>query len=191
LRKIEASLARTLLLYSLIPLTVVSLFAALAPFRLLGRHVTPLAPVLVLLLAHAAASPAKWWLNRLFIVLWFISALMLRFHPRHYRDDYRDAAVKARAALDHGQRVWWAADSAGAEYYKLPLTEVEAPNSALKAANRRNFSELSRPEIVILSKPDLYDFSGALQTFLDTNHYELVRTLPAFTIWSRPGTELD
>ena len=39
------------------------------------------------------------------------------------------------------------------------------------------------PELIIASKPDVYDGRDAFAEYLRQNHYLKLATLPAFTIW--------
>ena len=187
LRRVERSLWTTFLLYSVLPLIFVTLLAWVAPFRLLGRHVTPLAPVVFVTLAYAASATMKWGANRWFIPLWFASALMLRFHPRHYRDDYRAAAQEARSALAKGETVWWSADTAAAQYYDLPVADfARAPGALLTVSlSPERHDRVPPPDVVIASKPDIFDGTNAIRAFVTEKGYVVVQRLPAFTIWRK------
>jgi hypothetical protein len=46
-------------------------------------------------------------------------------------------------------------------------------------------SLMPAPDLIIISKPDLYDGRGALKDYLSQGGYEKSATLPAFTIWAR------
>ena len=185
LRKVERSVVQAMLLYAVTPFLFVTTLAFFAPFRLLGRHVTPLVPVVFVLLAYSALRPARWWINRLFLVLWVVSAVLLRMAPRHRRDDYRGAAELARESLADGRRVWWAADAGGAEYYGLALSKTDTGSStaAFLAANRHDLAKATRPDVILLSKGDIFDAAGDVRSFLEANSYRQKASLPAFTIW--------
>ena len=80
-------------------------------FRVLGRHLAPLAAPLFLLLAMGvAAAWRRGMAGRIlaagFFALWLASGLSLRFAARHGKDDYRGAAAVAKAALAQGEIVW-------------------------------------------------------------------------------------
>lgn len=188
LRKVEGKMWMTFLIYSAVPLMIVVALAIFAPFRLLARHVTPIAPVIFVLLAYAASSPSRWGMNRMFLPLWLLSAILLRFYPAHHRDDYRTAATIAKEAIARGELVWWAADRGGAEYYGLRLNNSDQLHEqvALLSANRSDLQGMPPPGLVVLSKGDLFDSAGDLQRFLMANQYKQVRTLPAFSIWQAP-----
>jgi hypothetical protein len=128
----------------------------------------------------------------LFVALGLVSCLSLRFAARHARDDYRGAAARARVALAQGQIVWWSAARAGAEYYRLPTSLP--PGTAGRALELINVAPtelagLPMPDLVVGSKPDLHDASGAVATFLATREYQPAEMLPGFTIWVRAGRQ--
>ena len=130
------------------------------------------------------------------------SALSLRFSDRHRKDDYQAAATLAKQELAAGKRIWWAAGELGARYYKLPgefdymgeLTNQhklyaclnQAGVQAVSAASSACLDTLLAPDVVILSKPETFDQSGAITAYLKNRNYAKTQVLPAFTIW-RPA----
>jgi hypothetical protein len=174
------------------PVLVLVAAGVVAHFRLLGRHLTPLAAVglWVLTLGFAALAKERAWWKRGIVGVWvtlsLLSCLSLRFAPRHARDDYRNAATRARVALGRGQVVWWSAARAGAEYYRLPTdlppggkgTAVELINVA-----PATLASLPLPDLVVASKPDLHDAGGALAAYLSGHGYRPAEALAGFTIW--------
>jgi hypothetical protein len=162
-------------------------------FRLLGRHCTPLLVLVVYLLGMGVARLwssrhgwAKGWVV-LFVGLSLVSSLSLRFAPRHTRDNYRDAAAIAKQALQNGKTVWWNADDKGAAYYHLPLAThgAAAASQALWLVNpsREMLRMTAPPDVIIASRPDVYDGGGALAEFVAHAHYRPVTNLMAFTVW--------
>ncbi|MDQ3200371.1 MAG: hypothetical protein M3Q46_14515 [Verrucomicrobiota bacterium] len=153
--------------------------------RLLGRHLTPLLPFLLALMAAGLttllSAPSAWkksiaWAS---LVILLLSALEIRFADRHRRDDYRSAALIAKQAQEAGRHVWWLADISTGLYYRVPLDSPEInPSPALPSPKQA-------PDLVILSKPDIYDSTGAVRAYLALNHFKVTRVLPAFEIWSR------
>ncbi|HEX4085878.1 MAG TPA: hypothetical protein VHY22_13275, partial [Chthoniobacteraceae bacterium] len=112
----------------LIPCAAIFALGYLKHFLVLGRHLMPMFPFL--LLAVAFALHRLWdggrLINRVVVVLVFAgltaSAMECRFAYRHRRDDYCDAAAIVKSALAHGERVWWAGDFGATVYYHLPLS---------------------------------------------------------------------
>jgi hypothetical protein len=168
-------------------------------FRALGRHFAPLAVLLLLILATGLLRlwQQRGWLGTglavafLLASLW--SCLLIRFAPRHEKDDCRQAATLAKTALMGGETVWWNAGDLAAAYYAMPLTTnsgVVTGSALLVAGPSPGFaSRFPKPDVVIASKPDIYDAQGALAAFLKANAYQPVTNFMAFTIWHRPGEQ--
>ncbi len=164
-------------------------------FRVLGRHFAPLAACLMLL--TACGLWALW--NRggwrrvcvgFFLLASLASAVSLRVASRHAKDDFRDAVALAGSALQQNERVWWCADGMGARFYGLPTDNQAARPDAGRAWLIRNpvlttLSSQPPPDLVVVSKPDLYDAAGGTQEYLARNHYQVWRKLAAFTLWRR------
>ena len=171
-----------------VAVALIFLFAVgyITHFRLLARHLTP---ALVIWFVVAAEGVEVLWrrgrfgrtLTLGFILLGTISGLELRFAHRHARDDYRGAAAVAHSAATAGQKVWWSADPNGASYYGVSGANVTF------VANRsaEQLRALPEPELVIVSKPDLYDNYGAVREYLNGHSYRRTSELPAFTIWGK------
>ena len=165
-----------------------------AHFRVLGRHFTPLLPALLLLLASGLAalwSQRSAWakgLALLFCLLSLGSCLSLRFLPRHEKDNYRAAATLARTALRNGQTVWWSAAEEGARYYRVPLAAGSSQaGAAWLVLNpvRETLAPLPVPQVIITSKPDIYDSQMALAEYVREQHFEPVARFAAFIVWGR------
>jgi hypothetical protein len=163
-------------------------------FKLLGRHLMPLEPVVILGLALALTSllERRAWGARFlvlgFCLLWLGSSLSLRFAPRHARDDYRSAAAAANTTLKAGKTVWWAADLCGADYYGVALAlEPMVPGKAFLAINLdpEKAAGLPQPDLVVLSKTDLFDADGGVQRLLTAGAYRKKYSFPAFTLWEK------
>jgi hypothetical protein len=166
-------------------------------FSVLGRHFTPLAPCLLLLIALGLNRLEKHggW-RRLLVVLFLLlslaSALSLRFCGRHAKDDNRTAATIANKANAVGKIVWWCADGRSALFYGVPLAppkpDVTAPGAVwwVKDATEDWMTNTAPPDLVLLSKPELHDANGLTRDFLKRNHYQLSQTFQAFTLWQKP-----
>ncbi|MBI3850110.1 MAG: hypothetical protein HY298_07455 [Verrucomicrobia bacterium] len=185
-------------------------------FRIVGRHFTPLMPVILFLLSTGLTTL---WCHRspsrdlraggvllgklvvgVFCCLSLLSCLSLRFAARHEKDDYRSAAALARTAINHGQQVWWNADPQGAAYYQVPLrvtgrSEPEATSNQPETGSawwvmnpsRETLVAARLPDVIVVTKPDLYDRQGALADYVKRTGYRKAVILPAFTIWQRAG----
>lgn len=166
--------------------------AMVTHFRLLGRHCTPLMPAWYIVFAAGIIS--LWQSPRLiskllvvsFLAVSLYSCLSIRFAQRHLRDDYASASAAAREALSAGQQVWWNAAEVGAGYYQVPYaTNSAAPDKAVLMVNPPDslLTELSKPQLVVASKIDLYDNQGALARFLKKEEFYPAAKFPAFTLW--------
>jgi hypothetical protein len=165
-------------------------------FRVLGRHFTPFVPVLLLLFTLGFSvlwSRRSAWARGvvlLFCALSLVSCLSLRFSSRHEKDNYRDAAAFAKTALHSGQVVWWNAAQEGAQYYDVPAaTRPGSSGEALLVINpaRETLIGLPAPQIIIASKPDVYDNQAALAEYVREHGFQPERSLTAFVIWRRGG----
>jgi hypothetical protein len=170
--------------------------AVVARWRVLGRHCTPLLPLVLFVFGSGVAALLRRrdWAGRLavaaFLGLSLVSCLSLRFCERHAKDDYRTAAAMARAALAQGKIVWWNADLNAATIYQLPLGEKpEDTGKAVFVANRgKGFDrDLPKPDLVLTSKPDIYDRNGALADYLNRAGFRPTASLAAFTAWQPAG----
>jgi hypothetical protein len=195
----------------LFPVAVVLSSGFVMHWRVLGRHLIAALPVLNLVLAlglialwQAGARAGQGWRRGLAAAAALAlmgSSLALRFSPEHRKDDYRAAAAAAQAALAQGQRVWWAAGVIGARYYGLTgefdvmgeLTSQHKPvachdQSAVQSvvnAPMPCLLALTRPDLVVLSKPETFDTQGAVSAYLNAQRFAMVQVLPAFTLWRR------
>ena len=155
--------------------------------RVLARHWMPALPVLLLIFAQF--SEASWkekLLFRspciLFLVVCMGSAFFFRFSPRHAKDDYRSASFVAQEYLDRGKTVWWAADGAAVLYYGVSSSPDDR-FYILMGESDDSLDKLPPPDLVVFSKPDVYDHSGALRRFLEANTYSELRRIPSFSFF--------
>ncbi len=174
--------------------------AAVMQFPFWGRHLAPLLPAVALAIALAAAPAglAATWPRRALCVALLAglaaSSLTLRFDQKYAKDDYRGAAAIARRALDAGQIVWWSADPEEcAQYYRLTNADKSA-RAGLFFALHPTAAELAarpRPDVVIQSKPDVFDTHRALTAYLSTYGFQASERLTAFVIWTRPAAQTN
>jgi len=157
--------------------------------RLLGRHFMPVLPFLTAFFAvgwERLIAARRLWSRLIAIsatLILFASALEIRFASRHQREDYRSAAGEARKAIVGGKKVWWAADINAAAYYGVPLS---SPNLTLSSdLAGASFQRLVTPDLVVFSKPDIYDPQGKIENYLRERDFKVTRTLPAIQIFER------
>lgn len=166
--------------------------ALVVHFPFWGRHLAPAFPFFVLSMAHVLAPSFGRKTKPLLVVLMsllFFSSLELRFAPRHAKDNYRAAAELARAALSKGSKVLWVADNAAAEYYGVPISVGNViPDRALqpRGDQQRQLAAFGLPDLVVLSKPSIYDAQGFARELLEKNRYQRAGTAQAFEFWRKP-----
>jgi hypothetical protein len=184
--------------YLLVPTVALFCLGELTGFRLLGRHLTPCFPVILWMLVKAV--DAFQGHGRLLWTavgcIWIESALFLRFAPEHRKDDYRYAAQAAREVLAKGGAVWWNADPVGAVFYGVPLRlavgthpygralPVASPGTPAVDWIHNPNSDLmvSKPDLVIRSRQDLYDTAKLFPAWVAANGYLCKERVPAFEL---------
>ncbi len=176
-----------------IPLGALVVMLFLKDFRFLARHIAPMSVLLAVLTGHVLGG-CGWEGNwrrmaqvsaAASVVIGVMGALSTRFCARHHKDDYRQAAQIARTAIGNGNPVVWAADAVTGKYYGLRSEQ---------RSNQMTFRvwDPSKPilvgnEMVILSKPDLYDPRGSLRFELKSGGFVIVDEIQAFTVWRALG----
>ena len=179
--------------------TVLAL-GVLTGFRVLGRHCMPILPFVFLALAMAAST--VWRGQRrvagralvvVFLLAMLSSALSYRFLHRHAKDDYRAAAEEARQTIDSSGVVWWAADLMGGKHYGLlpqlatSAKTVDANVGGVFMANSRSgkyLAELPSPDLIVVSKRDIYDREGALEEWIRTHGFRRAARRPGFEFYT-------
>jgi hypothetical protein len=161
-----------------------------AGFRILGRHFAPFTPIVILMMAvvvdFLSRRRSTVWMAVVVLLPWLVSDWGLRFSGTFQKDAYREAAAIALRAASENKSVWWAADPSALEFYATTL-HGDSPASEIITLANPNAADLKRqqpPDVVILSKPDLYDATGAITAFLTTSPPETRKVLPAFEIVS-------
>jgi len=147
---------------------VLALFfaASIANFPVWGRHFAPVVPTLagiVGLSVQVAIEKSSGHRKTpvgiaasVIVGLLAWSSLQIRLAERHQVEDYETAAAVAEVALESGMRVAWFAASLALDYYGLDdsrggrILVREVPSGAA-----------SEPFLIVLSKPDIHDPSGA------------------------------
>jgi hypothetical protein len=171
-----------------LPVACLVLLSHITEFRVLGRHLMPLAPWV--LVAWAGLAATLWERKRVsikalvvsLIIFLLASCLQFRGAERHAKDDYRSAAAWARFAVEQQSQVWWIADRAAALYYQVPIDDAHFV--VLQRPSAEQLSTLPTPVLICLSKPDVYDPDGVVAHWM-SNHadFQMQVVLPGFQIW--------
>jgi hypothetical protein len=169
------------------PAAILTFAGTAMHMRLLGRHFIPFLPFILAFLAIglkqllAASHSQGRVVAGVTTVILLLSALEIRFAPRHRRDDYRSAANLVRSAVAAGERVWWLADETAGAYYNLPLNSSNL--SLPSTLSNSSLATLPAPDLVCLSKPDIYDTDGTIRQYVREHDFRVKRVLPAFQIF--------
>lgn len=176
-------LAATSLIFVIVGISIQKAFWA--------RHFAPIVPFYVTLLGAAIAGilhKRKIPLAlgaALLIELLIFSSLNIRFGPHHRKENYRDAANIARSALAEKKSVWWAASFVGAEYYHLAYSITAPETGKVFYPLLSDTSKLPPPDLIIYSRPDIFDADGRIQNIIRQNGYRKVESPNSFVIWSK------
>ena len=197
-RRPDGRLVAAFALAVVLPALVAVIGMLLSDYRPLPRHFMPVLPAVIL--ALAALLPAALSQPSLVVraaavmlpLLWLTSSLNLRWREAHAKDDYRTAAAIAAAALRDNKEVWWAADAAAAFIYLTPVAFEDVPGRAwaMQAPHWDDIRFKFPPRVIVISKPDIYDPTGAVARYAAENHFVPALKLHAFTIFARENDPL-
>jgi hypothetical protein len=156
-------------------------------FRVLGRHLSPVLPAILLPIAvtlETTGRKSKVWrvIESTAVALSLVSAIGLRFMERHARDQYRRATGIAIKALNEGKKVWSRADMNTPRYYAyraggmpmvhaIQILESDIPTSLLST------------DLVIINRPDLRHRGFDYQSELKRNFFKQELVFTGFEIW--------
>jgi hypothetical protein len=170
-------------------------------FWLLGRHLSALFPLVILLLLFGVPVNCNkcyrsFGASALLVLglAWSVSSLRQRFLPRYQKDDYRDAAMLAKNGVEHGMAVVWIADRVTADYYGLQTNnslEKEDISQSRAAVTSGVCSlplleqqlEKNRALLVVISDREVLDPGNRCREYLEAMKPELVANLNDFKVW--------
>jgi hypothetical protein len=190
----KKSLSPKIAVLILLPSACALLAAWIGHARLWGRHFTPLFPFVLLgltigieQLLEKKTTGAKIAVS-VFLIVLILSSLEIRFAPRHTKDDYRHAAAYALPMIRDNKLVWWAANKTTGFYYRLPRANERGATywESFESPFPSDLASRSEPQMIVLSKPDIYDAHGAITAVLKEKKFTQRVTLQGFTIWEKP-----
>lgn len=169
------------------PLAFLILIGFLQDFRVLGRHLSPVIPAVLL---PTAAALSTWNRSKLktavigVLTLGFmlLSFANLRFLEKHTRDDYRKATSIAIEALQENQSVWWQADMQAARYYAYRKGGMTLVNQ-IQVLESSPPSGLMFADVIIVNRPDLRHGKSDYQKEFAQNFFKLESRFTGFEIW--------
>ncbi len=164
---------------------------AVTGMRVLARHWMPALPVLLFVFAWLADAAWKEAVRLKVLVVLFLfaclgSSVSFRFSSRHAKDDYRTAAAIAKEHLADEKTVWWAADGAATVFYGVVDCRGGCVHR-LMGETEDDMESLPFPDLIIFSKPDVYDRAGVLARFLKRHSFSEKVRVPAFSFYTKIG----
>ncbi|MFN3861653.1 MAG: hypothetical protein ACK4R2_09310 [Roseateles sp.] len=181
----------------LVPIAALAGVGLLLHWRVVGRHLSGALPLLCLALAYFLRGAwrdqqlAARVLAAALILTLTASSIAIRLADRHGKDDYRQAAAWAQAALREGKTVLWLANERAIGYYRLsgwtpdgiaglppgliPFTHYPARAGAGQPA----------PDVVIYSPREGVDPDDLARPVLRTGGYRLTQTAIAFELYRK------
>lgn len=170
----------------ILPVLLLTVVGLIKDFRVLGRHLSPAIPAVLLPIALALEGRSWGKAGRAIAVAGvccgLASALSLRLSSRHERDDFRQASAIAIDHLTKGQSVWWQSDMNAMRYYAylkggmrlvMAVQHLEAAPPSLLMA-----------DVIILNRPELKYRSSDYKSQFRANDLERdPRDIKGFEIW--------
>lgn len=116
-----------------------------------------------------------------------VSSLLLRFSTEHHKDDYRNATAQALESLRRGAHVWWGGDIDTARYYGMANPKaIQRDMRSFETVADLRAAHGKTPDVVYLSKFDIYDPDAAIRNYVQEQGYEQTAGPKTFTIWTKP-----
>jgi hypothetical protein len=170
----------------ILPTVVLAIVGHFADFRVLGRHLSPAIPAVLLPFCLRLAGNPQGFAPRLTagvaILISLTSFLFLRFDPKHARDDYRAASHRALDALMRGKSVLWQADMNTPRYYAYRKGGLRALHT-IQTLESDPPSSYMFADLVFINRPDIgYRGRDHRQT-MRQNAFEPDTSLTGFEIW--------
>jgi hypothetical protein len=185
------------LVAALIPLAMLYALGTIKHWRVVGRHMMPLLFFFALFLAHGlsslmasgysgAAAIARRACAGLVLAALLASSVEISRAERHQREDFRAAARLAAGMLRAHQRVWWVAQSFGAEYYRLPFVEAARCGAGdteavvlLESPRADTLAPCPEPQTIFVGR---YDTEGAVGQYAFDHGFRKIGSLTGFEI---------
>jgi hypothetical protein len=176
-----------------LPLSVMALLGLGLHWRVVGRHLSAILPVLLIgLAAFFSSAASRGWAWRAAAVALglalLVSAVEVRWAPRHMKDDYRQAAAWARQALGKGESVLWLANQRGLRYYGLSkdrssIKTEGVPGVIMFQQYPAVAAQTPWPDVVIYSPREGVDPDRRARPVLESGRYVLTARAAAFELY--------
>ena len=185
------------------PAIVVSILGFVLHWRVVGRHMMPVAAAVALILGLTIATLVKkggaWrHYSALLLVLVFASSAFSYHLSRHQNEDYRRASEIALEFAATDRSVWWFASDYGARLYGVPLVTIHkdiercenlgGSGRVISASDLHPncVASLLPADVVIVSRRDTHDRHGVITSILMKTHYTPTVLAHGFAAWQRP-----
>ncbi len=171
----------------IIPIVILAGVGLAMDFRVLGRHLSPVIPAVLLPVAVSLSGMGKWKtggrvLGGMVVCFAISSAISLKILEKHARDDYRRAAGIAIHDLKQGKNVWWQADMNATRYYAY-LEGGAALVNAIQILESDPPSGLMFADVVVINRADLRYRHRDYQAELRRESFQLDAKFTGFEIW--------
>jgi hypothetical protein len=178
----------------LVPIAALAGVGLLLHWRVVGRHLSGALPLLCLALAcfaHTAwqqRRPIRRALAALMVLTFVVSSASIRLAERHGKDDYRQAAAWAKAAMRDGKTVLWLANERAIGYYQLsgwnPDGIENLPPQLIPFTHYAAYAAAGHPlpDVVIYSPREGVDPEDLARPVLRTGAYQLTQSAIAFEL---------
>jgi len=169
-----------------LPVIVLAGVSVIANFSVLGRHMSPLLPWLLVPVSwfFRESLRNKVWLAVSVSVLAgaVVSAVALRMAERHERDDYRQATELVVEDLKKGNTVLWNADMNTPRFYVYREGGMAMVN-AIQIMESEKPETLFTVDVIYVNRPDLRYPGQDHAKILAVQGFELEKELKGFEIW--------
>jgi hypothetical protein len=169
-----------------LPVLILAVVGAMADFRVLGRHMSPVMPAVLLpfclCLSGTTTRGLQLIAGTLAILVSLTSAAFLRFDPRHARDDFRAATSMALDAHAKNQTVLWQADI-GTPYYYAFRKGGWPRVHAFQTLYSNQPSGTMFADLIFMNRPDIGYKNRDHRKIMEQAAFEPVTSITGFEIW--------
>jgi hypothetical protein len=179
----------------IVPIMILYFLGVFQGIRALPRYAITSFPAFAVVTAFFASEVWRSKTSGKFVVvslavLLGISSINLRWSPRHEKDNYREASAIAVEINKLNKTILWGADQDTGWYYGIDFkaTHPDTGNPLVHIWSNPNLDINNFPEIIFLSKKDVYDGSGKISALATELGYQQIPGPFAFLILEKSGS---
>jgi len=170
-----------------LPLGMLACVSVLANFSVLGRHMSPVLPWLLVPIGwfiRESLRRQRAWLAVAMVVVAgaVVSAVILRTAERHERDDYRQATGLVVEDLKKGRTVQWNADMNAPRFYVF-RSGGKAMINAIQILEAERPATLLTVDVIYINRPDLRYPGQDHRKLLASQGFVLDHQFKGFEVW--------